>query len=80
VERLPGLGCRAEGQRSEVSLIWCHAVKARVWPPAVIKVEVSLACVGGGDVTSAPGRAVLHASAGIVSQFEICDLAPFMKC
>ena len=21
--------------------IWCHAVKARVWPPAVIKVEVS---------------------------------------
>ncbi len=25
----------------EVSLIWCHAVKARVWPPVVIKVEVS---------------------------------------
>jgi hypothetical protein len=37
VEPLPGLGCQAEGQRREVGLIGCHAVKARVWTPAVIQ-------------------------------------------
>jgi antitoxin MazE len=36
VERLPGLGCQAEGQRCEVGFIGCRAVKARVWSPAVI--------------------------------------------
>jgi hypothetical protein len=35
VERLPGLGCRAEGQRVEVGLIGCGAVKTRVWASAV---------------------------------------------
>ena len=29
MEPLPGLGCQAEGQRGEVGLIWCRAVKAR---------------------------------------------------
>ena len=29
MERLPGLGCHADGQRGEVSLIGCRAVKAR---------------------------------------------------
>src|SRR6516165_1074949 len=30
-----GLGCQAEGQRGEVGLIGCRAVKARMWAPAV---------------------------------------------
>ena len=30
VGHLPGLSCRAEGQQHEVSLIGCHAVKARI--------------------------------------------------
>ena len=30
MEHLPGLSCRAEGQLCEVSLIGCHAVKARM--------------------------------------------------
>jgi oxalate decarboxylase len=38
-ERLPGLGCQAERQRVEVGLIGCHAVKARMWTSAIIKVE-----------------------------------------
>jgi len=41
VEHLLGLGCQAEGQLVGVSLIRCYAVKTRVWPPAVIKVEVT---------------------------------------
>jgi hypothetical protein len=32
VERLPGLGCHAEGQLGEVGVIGCGAVKARVRP------------------------------------------------
>jgi hypothetical protein len=35
-----GVGCRAEWQRGEVGLIGCHAVKARTWSSAVVKVEV----------------------------------------
>jgi hypothetical protein len=35
VERLPGSGCYAEGQRGEVGVIGCGAVKARVRPAAV---------------------------------------------
>jgi hypothetical protein len=34
-------------------LIWCHAVKARVWPPAVIKVEVSADRSAGPQTTLA---------------------------
>jgi hypothetical protein len=37
VERLPRLGCQAECQRGEVSLIGCLAVKARVGPPTVVQ-------------------------------------------
>src|SRR6516164_4208104 len=36
-----GLGCQAEGQRGEVGLIGCRAVKARMWAPAVVEVEVT---------------------------------------
>src|SRR5262249_55060684 len=36
-----GLGCQAEGQRGEVGLIGCGAVKARMWAPAVVEVEVT---------------------------------------
>ena len=36
-----GLGCQAEGQRGEVGLIGCRAVKARMWAPAVVEVEVA---------------------------------------
>src|ERR1700730_2340793 len=41
VEPLPGLGCQAEWQRGEVGLIGRGAVKARVWTPAIIKVQVA---------------------------------------
>src|ERR1700730_8100303 len=41
VEPLPGLGCQAEWQRGEVGLIGRAAVKARVWTPAIIKVQVA---------------------------------------
>jgi hypothetical protein len=35
------LGCQAEGQWREVGFIGCRAVKARVWSPAVIEVQVA---------------------------------------
>src|ERR1019366_5699832 len=38
---MPGLGCQAEGQRPEVGFIGCRAVKARMWPPAVVEVQVA---------------------------------------
>src|SRR5229473_3506460 len=41
MEPLPGLGCQAEWQRGEVGLIGRGAVKARVWTPAIIKVQVA---------------------------------------
>lgn len=41
MELLPELGCRAERQRVEVSLIRGAAVKARVGTPAIVKGEVS---------------------------------------
>ena len=41
MEPLPGLGCQAERQRREVGVIWCYAVKARVWTSAIIKVQVA---------------------------------------
>ena len=34
---LPGLGCHADGQRVEVGLIGCVAVKARVGPAAIVQ-------------------------------------------
>src|SRR5258706_11843142 len=37
MEPLPGLGCHAEWQRGEVSLIGCHAVKARMRSAAVVQ-------------------------------------------
>jgi len=37
---LPGLGCHADGQRVEVGLIGCVAVKARVRPAAVVEVKI----------------------------------------
>src|SRR4029077_20520656 len=37
---MPRLGWQGEGQRGEVSLIGCLAVKARVGPPTVVKSEV----------------------------------------
>jgi hypothetical protein len=39
VESLPGLGCHADGQRVEVGLIGCVAVKARVRPAAIVEVK-----------------------------------------
>src|SRR5664280_1108919 len=38
---LPGLGCQAERQRVEVGLIRRAAVKARMWAPAIIEVQVA---------------------------------------
>jgi hypothetical protein len=38
---LPGLGCQAERQRGEVGLIRGAAVKARMWPPAIVKVQIT---------------------------------------
>jgi hypothetical protein len=35
---MPGLSCRAEGQRREVSLIVCHAVKARMRASLIVEV------------------------------------------
>src|SRR5665811_849089 len=36
-----GVGYQAEGQRREVGFIGCRAVKARMWPPAVVEVQVA---------------------------------------
>src|SRR5664280_1375615 len=41
MERLPGLGCQAAGQRREVGFIGCRAVKARMWSPAIVEVQVA---------------------------------------
>src|SRR5258706_12594281 len=41
MEPLPGLGCHAEWQRGEVSLIGCHAFKARMRSAAVVEVEIA---------------------------------------
>jgi hypothetical protein len=41
VERLPGLGCHAEGQRGEVGVIGRGAVKARMRPSVIVEVEVA---------------------------------------
>ena len=41
MERLPGLGCRAERQWGEVGLIRRAAVKARMWAAAIVKVEIT---------------------------------------
>jgi hypothetical protein len=41
VERLPWLGCHADGQRGEVSLIGRAPVKARVRSAAVVEVEIA---------------------------------------
>jgi hypothetical protein len=41
VEHLPGLSCRAEGQRGEVSLIGCHAVKAHVRASLIVKAQIA---------------------------------------
>ena len=35
-----GLGCHADGQRVEVGLIGCVAVKARVGPAAIVEVKI----------------------------------------
>ena len=39
MESLPGLGCHTDGQRVEVGLIGCVAVKARVGPAAIVEVK-----------------------------------------
>src|SRR5665811_1655757 len=36
-----GVGYQAEGQRREVGFIGCRAVKARMWSPAVVEVQVA---------------------------------------
>ncbi len=41
MEDLPGLSCRAEGQRGEVSLIRCHAVKARMRASLIVKEQIA---------------------------------------
>ncbi len=41
MERLPWLGCHADGQRVEVGLIRCLTVKAQVRPSAVVKVQIA---------------------------------------
>ena len=38
---LPGLSCRAEGQRREVSLIGCHAVKARMRASRIVEAQIA---------------------------------------
>jgi hypothetical protein len=37
VERLPKLGCHADGQRIEVGLIGRRAVKARMWSTVIVQ-------------------------------------------
>ena len=39
VEHLPGVSCRAEVQRREVSLIGYHAVKARM--PLIVEAQIA---------------------------------------
>lgn len=41
MERLPGLGCQAEGQRGEVGLIGRRAVKARMWASAIVEIQIA---------------------------------------
>ena len=41
MEHLPGLSCRAEGQRLEVSLIGCHAVKARMGASLIVEAQIA---------------------------------------
>ena len=41
VVSVAGLGCHAEGQRGEVGLIGCRAVKARMWASAIVEVEIA---------------------------------------
>ena len=41
MEHLPGLSCRAEGQRREVSLIGCHAVKARIGASLIVEAQIA---------------------------------------
>ena len=41
MEHLPGLSCRAEGQRGEVSLIGCHAVKARMRASLIVEPQIA---------------------------------------
>jgi hypothetical protein len=41
VEPLPGLGCRAEGQLGEVSLVRRGAVKALMWTLGIVEIEIA---------------------------------------
>ena len=55
MELVPGLGCRAEGQHLEVGLIGRGAVKARVWAPAVVEVQITANRITGvGDAVVGP--------------------------
>jgi hypothetical protein len=57
VERLPGLGCHAEGQRGEVGVIGWGAVKARVRPAAIVgDLSVGAHARRRVDCRTAPGR------------------------
>jgi hypothetical protein len=63
---MPGLGCQAEGQRREVGFIGCRAVKARMWPPAVVEVQVA------ADRSAGLANAVV----GVQIHLLIFDAAP----
>src|SRR3974390_2220771 len=61
-----GLGCRAEGQRGEVGLIGCRAVKARMWAPAGVE----------GGVTGGRSARFAHAVVGSQIGLLVFDAAP----
>jgi hypothetical protein len=60
-----GLGCQAERQRREVGVVWCYAVKARVWTSAIIKVQVAAdRSAGVADAFVGPQMHLLVFNAG----------------
>jgi hypothetical protein len=66
VGRLPGLGCHAEGQRVEVGVIGCHAVKARMRTAVIVEVEIA------ANRTAGVGHAVVSSEI----QLLVFDAAP----
>ena len=55
MEHLPGLSCRAEGQLCEVSLIGCHAVKARMRASFIVELQIAAdrsACIADALIGS----------------------------
>ena len=68
MDRLPGLGCQADWQRSllvGVGLIGCPAVKARMRAPTIVPVEVlaePLACRAHAVVSVQIDLLVFHAA------------------